>query len=294
MSASLDQSGTLEAKGTLRTQTGQPVSQALINLAVDGKLFTAGMTRDDGSWSASLRLPSPMQNGPHELLATFDGATGVGAASVSGTFSMPPQPTLLTAAAKPMTAAPGALLNVTGKAALFDHRPVADSHVAIVLGDDGQAALTTPTDPQGNYQAVVPIPLDAPHGPFNVTVKLVDSRYGASQQTITVQVASASPSPTPTPSLRPTPSTPTPSSPTPTTSEDGRIPMASSSPIPVAHRSVLDSFGGRKPLLILAIVIGVLLLGVLLGSFTRHRGDKGSSEGDGNSLFDDWDGPSQR
>ena len=62
---------------------------------------------------------------------------------------------------------------------------------------------------------------------------------------------------------------------------------------PTAQRSVLDAFGGRKPILIFAGVIGVLLLGVLLGSLTRRRGGNvhSSDEGDGNSFFDDWDGP---
>ncbi|MGG6774739.1 UNVERIFIED_CONTAM: hypothetical protein ITH50_25115, partial [Salmonella enterica subsp. enterica serovar Weltevreden] len=84
------------------------------------------------------------------------------------------------------------------------------------------------------------LPLDAPNGPLTVTVKLVDSRYGVSQQAVTVQVKSASPTPTPTltPSPTPTSVTPTPSSPsTPVAthdsekSPDGRIPKTSTSPI---------------------------------------------------------------
>ena len=185
---------------------------------------------------------------------------------------------------------------------LPSHRRVTDSHVAILLGTDGQTALTAPTDSQGNYQATFRVPLDAPNGPLMVTVKLVDSRYGVSQQAVTVQVKSASPTPTPTltPSPTPTSVTPTPSSPsTPVAthdseeSPDSRIPKTSTSPIPTARRSVVDAFGGRKPILILAGVIGVLLLGVLLGSLTRRRGGNvhSSDEGDGNSLFDEWDGP---
>ena len=82
-----------------------------------------------------------------------------------------------------------------------------------------------------------------------VTVKLVDSRYGVSQQAVTVQVKSAS-TPVATHDSEESP--------------DGRIPKTSTSPIPTARRSVVDAFGGRKPILILAGVIGVLLLGVLL------------------------------
>ena len=302
MNAFLDRSGTVQVKGALRTHTKQPVSGALINLAVDGKPLAVGVTHDNGSWSGTFRLPPTMQAGAHELSATFDGTEGVGAASASGTFSIAAQPTVLTAAVKPTTAAPGALLNVNGTVTLPTHRRVTDSHVAILLGTDGQAALTAPTDSQGNYQAAFQVPLDAPNGPLTVTVKLVDSRYGVSQQAVTVQVKSASPTPTPTltPSPTPTSVTPTPSSPsTPVAthdseeSPDSRIPKTSTSPIPTARRSVVDAFGGRKPILILAGVIGVLLLGVLLGSLTRRRGDNvhSSDEGDGNSLFDEWDGP---
>lgn len=299
MSASLDRLGTVQVKGALRTQNGQPVSGALINLAVDGKPFTAGVTHGDGSWSSTLRLPPGMQAGSHELSATFDGIEGVGAASASGSFSIAPLPTGISVAVKPMATTPGTLLNVHGQVILSNHRPVTDGQVAIVLGTDGQAALTTPTDSQGYYQAAIQVPLYAPSGPLTVTVKLLDSRYGVSQRTSTVQVKSASPSPTPTP----TPTTVTPTTPTPPTatndgvgSPDGRIPTTSSRPAPAAHLSVLDSFGGRKPVLILAGVVGVLLLGVLLGSVTRRRGGKSRSgdEGDGNSLFDDWGGPDQR
>lgn len=198
MNASLDRSGTVQVKGALRTHTKQPVSGALINLAVDGKPLAVGVTHDNGSWSGTFRLPPTMQAGTHELSATFDGTEGVGAASASGTFSIAAQPTVLTAAVKPTTAAPGALLNVNGTVTLPTHRRVTDSHVAILLGTDGQAALTAPTDSQGNYQAAFQVPLDAPNGPLTVTVKLVDSRYGVSQQAVTVQVKSASPTPTPT------------------------------------------------------------------------------------------------
>lgn len=278
MNASLDRSGTVQVKGTLRTHTKQPVSGALINLAVDGKPLAVGVTHDNGSWSGTFRLPPTMQAGAHELSATFDGTEGVGAASASGTFSIAAQPTVLTAAVKPTIAAPGALLNVNGTVTLPTHRRVTDSHVAILLGTDGQTALTAPTDSQGNYQAAFQVPLDAPNGPLTVTVKLVDSRYGVSQQAVTVQVKSAS-TPVATHDSEESP--------------DGRIPKTSTSPIPTARRSVVDAFGGRKPILILAGVIGVLLLGVLLGSLTRRRGGNvhSSDEGDGNSLFDEWDGP---
>ena len=142
MNASLDRSGTVQVKGTLRTHTKQPVSGALINLAVDGKPLAVGVTHDNGSWSGTFRLPPTMQAGAHELSATFDGTEGVGAASASGTFSIAAQPTVLTAAVKPTIAAPGALLNVNGTVTLPTHRRVTDSHVAILLGTDGQTALT--------------------------------------------------------------------------------------------------------------------------------------------------------
>lgn len=93
MNASLDRSGTVQVKGTLRTHTKQPVSGALINLAVDGKPLAVGVTHDNGSWSGTFRLPPTMQAGAHELSATFDGTEGVGAASASGTFSIAAQPT---------------------------------------------------------------------------------------------------------------------------------------------------------------------------------------------------------
>lgn len=312
MSASLSPSGTVQVKGALRTQTKQPVSRTLINLTVDGKPLAVGVTHDNGAWSGTFRLFPAMHAGAHELSATFDGAEGVGAASTNGTFSIAAQPTVLTAAVNPTTATPGALLNVSGTVTLPIHRRVADRQVAILLGTDGQAALTTPTDSQGNYQAAFQVPLDAPNGPLTVTVKLVDSRYGVSQRTVTVQVKPASPSPSPAPTPTPTPSpTPTSVTPTPTPSPstntpaatnasgespDGRIPQTSSSPVPIAQRSVLEAFGGRKPVLTLAGVIGVLLLGALFGSLTRRRGgsDRSGNEGDGNSLFDDWDSPNRR
>ena len=198
MNASLDRSGTVQVKGALRTHTKRPVSGALINLAIDGKPLAVGVTHDNGSWSGAFRLPPTMQTGAHELSATFDGTEGIGAASASGTFSIGAQPTVLTAAVKPTTAAPGALLNVNGTVTLPTHRRVTDSQVVILLGTDGQAALTAPIDSQGNYQATFQVPMDAPNGPLTVTVKLVDSRYGVSQQAVTVQVKSASPTPTPT------------------------------------------------------------------------------------------------
>ncbi|MEH1535233.1 hypothetical protein V7F70_10460, partial [Cutibacterium avidum] len=81
-------------------------------------------------------------------------------------------------------------------------------------------------------------------------------------------------------------------------SQDGRIPQMSTSPVPVAQRNLLDSFGGRKPLLIFAAVLGVLVLGVLVGSITRHHGrrDKGRPEtdDDADSLFEDWDQSDRR
>ncbi|MDU3567613.1 MAG: hypothetical protein E7F81_00815, partial [Cutibacterium avidum] len=81
MSATLDRSDTVKTKGTLRTQTGQLVSGALINLVVDGKLLAVAVTDNNGTWSSTLRLPSSVQGGDHELSATFDGTGGVGAAS---------------------------------------------------------------------------------------------------------------------------------------------------------------------------------------------------------------------
>ena len=234
------------------------------------------------------------------MSATFDGTGGVGAASARGTFSITPQATVLTAAVKPTVAAPGALLNVNGTVTLSHRHPVTDSQVAIWLGNDGDAALTTPTDPHGNFQATIQVPLDVSNGPFTITVKLVDSRYGTSQKTLTIQVKASTPTPTPTPSsASPTPS-PTPA-PTPDESgesQDGRIPQMSTSPAPVAQRNLLDSFGGRKPLLIFAAVLGVLVLGVLVGSITRHHGrrDKGRPEtdDDADSLFEDWDQSDRR
>ena len=148
MNAFLDRSGTVQVKGALRTHTKQPVSGALINLAVDGKPLAVGVTHDNGSWSGTFRLPPTMQAGAHELSATFDGTEGVGAASASGTFSIAAQPTVLTAAVKPTIAAPGALLNVNGTVTLPTHRRVTDSHVAILLGTDGQTALTAPPTPR--------------------------------------------------------------------------------------------------------------------------------------------------
>ncbi|MDQ9081798.1 hypothetical protein RFH37_09640, partial [Cutibacterium avidum] len=198
MSATLDRSDTVKTKGTLRTQTGQLVSGALINLAVDGKLLAVAMTDNNGTWSSTLRLPSSVQGGDHELSATFDGTGGVGAASARGTFSITPQATVLTAAVKPTVAAPGALLNVNGTVTLSHRHPVTDSQVAIWLGNDGDAALTTPTDPHGNFQATIQVPLDVSNGPFTITVKLVDSRYGTSQKTLTIQVKASTPTPTPT------------------------------------------------------------------------------------------------
>ncbi|MGK2309543.1 hypothetical protein [Cutibacterium sp. V970] len=300
MSATLDRSDTVKTKGTLRTQTGQLVSGALINLAVDGKLLAVTVTDNNGAWSRTVRLPSSIRGGDHELSATFDGAGGVGAASARGTFSITPQATVLTAAVKPTMAAPGALLNVNGTVTLSHRHPVTDSQVAIWLGNDGDAALTTPTDPHGNFQATIQVPLDASNGPFKVTTKLIDSRYRTSQKTVTVQVKA----PTPTPTPDPTPTTSSASSapspiPTPTPddeseeSQDGRIPQTSASPAPVAQRSVMASFGGRKPLLIFTAVLGVLALGVLVGSMTRHHGgrDKGRHEtnDDADSFFNDWD-----
>ena len=76
MNASLDRSGTVQVKGALRTHTKQPVSGALINLAVDGKPLAVGVTHDNGSWSGTFRLPPTMQAGTHELSATFDGTEG--------------------------------------------------------------------------------------------------------------------------------------------------------------------------------------------------------------------------
>ncbi|MBS6261091.1 MAG: hypothetical protein E6243_09215 [Cutibacterium avidum] len=306
MSATLDRSDTVKTKGTLRTQTGQLVSGALINLAVDGKLLAVAVTDNNGTWSSTLRLPSSVQGGDHELSATFDGTGGVGAASARGTFSITPQATVLTAAVKPTVAAPGALLNVNGTVTLSHRHPVTDSQVAIWLGNDGDAALTTPTDPHGNFQATIQVPLDVSNGPFTITVKLVDSRYGTSQKTLTIQVKASTPTPTPSPTPTPTPSSasPTPSpTPAPTPdesgeSQDGRIPQMSTSPVPVAQRNLLDSFGGRKPLLIFAAVLGVLVLGVLVGSITRHHGrrDKGRPEtdDDADSLFEDWDQSDRR
>ena len=65
MNASLDRSGTVQVKGALRTHTKQPVSGALINLAVDGKPLAVGVTHDNGSWSGTFRLPPTMQAGSH-------------------------------------------------------------------------------------------------------------------------------------------------------------------------------------------------------------------------------------
>ncbi|MEH1510515.1 hypothetical protein, partial [Cutibacterium avidum] len=210
MSATLDRSDTVKTKGTLRTQTGQLVSGALINLAVDGKLLAVAMTDNNGTWSSTLRLPSSVQGGDHELSATFDGTGGVGAASARGTFSITPQATVLTAAVKPTVAAPGALLNVNGTVTLSHRHPVTDSQVAIWLGNDGDAALTTPTDPHGNFQATIQVPLDVSNGPFTITVKLVDSRYGTSQKTLTIQVKASTPTPTPSPTPTLTPSSASP------------------------------------------------------------------------------------
>lgn len=289
LTADVDRTRTVRVTGSLRTPTDQPLPSTQISLSIDDTSTGSARTSSTGTWAASFTVPHTITAGKHTLTATFDGARGVGATRASVPLDVPGEATTITATVTPTAAEPGAQLTVTGRVALSDRSGVSAGQVVVSPGDSSEADVTTLTDAKGLFVVRVQVPADARVGALPMTLSLEDPRYLSSSLELSVNVTATSSPATAAPA---TSESTTPDATASTDGGDGTISTISATPAPTPARSVLESFGGAKPLLILAAAVGVLVLGVVIGALRRRRPRSRSHvdrqhHDDGNSLFDD-------